>query len=120
MRKHSKAQKYLNQAAFNLYQTSEASYKTILLVFTNYNPNEHLLGLLVSMAEKDNRALRNIFPKKTKREEKLFELLDYAYIGARYDPKYRIAKDDLEYLSGCVRMLLELTEKICLKKIESF
>ncbi|HDY89782.1 MAG TPA: HEPN domain-containing protein [bacterium] len=120
LRKHSKGQKYLSQAAFNLHQTAEASYKTILLVFTNYNPNEHLLGLLGSMAAKHNRAIKNIFPKKTKREEKLFELLDYAYIGARYDPRYRIEKEDLEYLSERVRILLELTERICLKKIEGF
>ncbi len=68
---------YLNeedykQAAFLLHQATEASYKTILLVFTNYNPNEHLLGLLGSMAEEHNRSLKNIFPKKTKKEENLF------------------------------------------------
>ncbi len=110
----------LKGAAFHLHQAAEASYKTILLVFTNYNPNEHLLGLLGSMAEEHDKDLKGIFPKKTKREEKLFELLDYAYIGARYDPRYRIAKEDLEYLSERVRMLLELTEKICIKKIEGF
>ncbi len=113
-------EKMLSLAAFNLHQATETSYKTILLVFTNYNPNEHLLGLLGSMAEEHNRALKNIFPKKTKREEKLFELLDYAYIGARYDPRYRIEKEDLEYLSERVRILLELTERICIKKIKSF
>ena len=55
-------------AAFQLHQAAEASYKTILLVFTNYNPNEHLLGLLGSMAEEHNRDLKGIFPKKTKKE----------------------------------------------------
>ncbi len=112
--------KQYSLAAFNLHQASEASYKAILLVFTNYNPNEHLLGLLGSMAEEHNRDLKDIFPKKTKREEKLFELLDYAYIGARYDPRYRITKEDLKYLSERVKILLELTEKICKEKIESF
>ncbi len=107
-------------AAFQLHQTVEASYKTILLVFTNYNPNEHLLGLLGSMASKHGRGLKNIFPRKTKRDEELFELLDYAYIGARYDPEYKITKEELEYLSECVAKLLKITEKICKAKIENF
>jgi len=107
-------------AAFMLHQATESSYKTILLVFTNYNPNEHLLGLLGSMAAKHGTALKDIFPNKTEKDEELFKLLDYAYIGARYDPDYRIAKDELEYLSQCVKMLLEITENICTAKIKGF
>ena len=64
----------------------------ILLVFTNYNPNEHLPGLLGSMAARHDRTLKKIFPRKTDKEQKLFELLDYAYIGARYDSSYKITK----------------------------
>jgi len=50
----------------------------------------------------------------------LFELLDYAYIGARYDRQYKITKEQLEQLAPCVKKLHELTESICKKKIESF
>ena len=107
-------------AAFQLHQTAEISYKTILLVFTNYNPNEHLLGLLGEMAVEHNQSLEDIFPKETKKQEELFDLLDYAYIGARYDPDYKIAKEDLEYLSERVKLLLKITEEICTAKIESF
>ncbi len=46
-------------------------------------------------------------------------MLDYAYIGGRYDPEYKISKEDLEYLSGRVKLLMELTEKFCHEKIES-
>ena len=108
------------QAAFHLHQATESSYKTILLVFSNYNPNEHLLGLLSSMAAEYDTALKGIFPRKTKQEQDRFELLDSAYIGARYDPDYRISKEDLEYLSARVKLLLDLTERICKAKIESF
>jgi ferritin-like metal-binding protein YciE len=51
---------------------------------------------------------------------KLFELLDYAYIGARYDMHYKITKEQLEQLSPCVKKLHEVTERICKEKIESF
>jgi hypothetical protein len=46
-------------------------------------------------------------------------LLDYAYIGARYDPKYRISKDDLEVLANSAEKLLELTETVCVKRINA-
>ena len=49
-----------------------------------------------------------------------FILLDYAYIGARYDPKYRISKEDLEILAVSVKKLLELTERVCKQKINGF
>ena len=107
-------------AAFNLHQTTEHSYKTILLVFTNYNPHEHLLGSLGKMASKHNSALNNIFPLETREEQGLFDLLEYAYIGARYDPRYVITGEELEYLAKRVKFLLDLTEKICKAKIESF
>ncbi|MDD5596426.1 MAG: HEPN domain-containing protein [Victivallaceae bacterium] len=107
-------------AAFNLHQTTEHSYKTILLVFTNYNPREHLLGPLGRMASKHDAALKNIFPLETREEQRLFDLLEYAYIGARYDPAFRICKEELEYLAERVKPLLNLTAKICKAKIESF
>ena len=102
-----------------LHQAAEASYKTICLVFTNYNPNEHFLRLLGSFAAEHESALRKVFPQKTKQDEERFRLLEYAYIGARYDPDYRITRDDLEILSKRVRFLLEITERICKKRIEA-
>ena len=107
-------------AAFNLHQAAEHSYKTVLLVFTNYLPNEHWLGLLSPMAAGQDSSLAGIFPCGTKEEEDRFRLLDEAYIGGRYDPKYRITQEDLEILAVYVRKLLDLTEKVCKQKIESF
>ena len=67
-----------------------------------------------------DRGLRSIFPRETEEQEYLFDLLDYAYIGARYDPDYKITKKQLEYLAKCVKKLHEVTERICKEKIESF
>ena len=107
-------------AAFNLHQATEAAYKTVLLVFTNYSPDEHFLHKLCYMALKYHAELAEIIPRKTEEEDKRFELLDLAYIGARYQPGYRITKEDLEYLGPCVRRLLDVTETICRSKLESF
>ena len=107
-------------AAFMLHQATETFYKTIFLVFENYCPNKHMLRKLGKMAHKHNANLHNIFPRDTEEQKKRFELLDLAYIGARYNPAYKITADDLEYLSKRVTMLLDMTEKMCKEKIESF
>ncbi len=110
---------WYKKAAFILHQALEASYKTILLVFSNYLPDDHYLsGLGMSVARK-HPAFKNIFLKNTKKQKDRFELLELAYIGARYDPKYHISKEDSLTLAKDVKKLIDLTEKICKGKIQS-
>lgn len=111
---------FLGQAAFHLHQAAEHSYKTILLVFTNYNPQEHYLGILGKTTAKYHSNLPPLFPKKTQKEKDRFKLLEYAYIGGRYDPSYRISKEDLEILAKDVKKLLSITEEICTEKMKKF
>jgi predicted nucleotidyltransferase/HEPN domain-containing protein len=120
LKQSSKDKKYLSRAAFELHQASEHAYKTILLVCTNYNPNEHYLRILGRMNAKYHSELPNLFPKKTQKEKDRFKLLEYAYIGGRYDLSYRISKEDLEILSKDVKKLLKITEEICKEKIQKF
>jgi hypothetical protein len=86
---------------------------------TNHCPQEHHLDILADLAADYCPQLKGIIPHQTKRQKDLFELLDYAYIGARYDREYKITKEQLEQLAPCVVELHELTEKICKEKIES-
>ncbi len=116
---------YLNKAkfskaAFLLNQSTESAYKTILLVFTNYAPHEHYLSLLGNYAVDEHKLFADIFPLDTKAQRDRFNLLDYAYIGARYDPAFKVGKGDLELLAECVKKLIELAKKICEEKIQSF
>ena len=108
---------WYKKAAFNLHQTCESAYKTILLVFTNYCPLEHCLIELGKDAKQYSTKLENIF-KDT--EEERFKLLNYAYIGARYDINYKISKEDLGYLAQEVKKLLNVTKEICEEKIKNF
>ena len=61
-----------------------------------------------------------VFPREAASEKELFELLDCAYIGARYDLGYKITKRQLEQLTPYVQKLHEVTERNCVAKIESF
>ncbi len=107
-------------AAFLLNQSAEACFKAALLVCTSYIPNEHHLNVLGKHCKKYGINLLDVFPLETSAQRELFELLDYAYIGARYDRDYKITKEQLQQLATCVQKLHEVTEKICKEKIESF
>lgn len=111
--RYDKSEKAPSLAAFNLHQASEHAYKTILLVFTLYNPNEHFLAILGKECEQYCPEIKNLFPKNTEEEKDRFKLLEYVYIGGRYDPKYKISKEDLEILAEDVKKLLNLTKKVC-------
>jgi len=64
--------------------------------------------------------LAGILPRETEGQKELFELLDYAYIGARYHDDYKITPQELKYLARCVELLKEQTETSCDIKMESF
>lgn len=106
-------------ASFQLHQSVESSYKAILLVFTNYNPNEHFLWMLGQRTSKYHPDLKTLFPKKNQKDKDRFKLLDDAYIGGRYDPDFKISKQDLAILAKDVKKLLALTEIVCQRKIQN-
>ena len=108
------------KAAFYLHQAAESAYKSVLLVFSNHCPSEHFLEFLGKNAEKYHRLMSNIFAKVSKEDEERFKLLEYAYIGGRYDPNYKITQKDLELLAKDVKKLLELTKEVCEEKIAGF
>lgn len=107
----------LRRAAFNLNQATESAYKCILLVFTLYNPHEHLLSLLGRMAGRHAPVFEAIFPQDTTEHRHYFDQLDRAYIGSRYHPRFKVTREELDYLAPRVAELLAVTEKICREEI---
>ncbi len=108
------------KAAFELHQAVERFYDATLLVFTNYRPRLHDLEKLSHMAAGHDPAFLTVFPLATAEQKECFELLRRAYVEARYNPGYKITKEQLEYLAQRVQKLRDLTEKICEARIESY
>lgn len=111
---------YYKEAAFLLHQATERFYVVILLVFTDYKPKIHDIEELGKQVEKLNSAFESVFPKNTPVKKRLFELLQKAYIDSRYNMNYKIEKEELEYLSERVKVLRDLTERICMERIGEF
>jgi len=108
------------KAAFLLHQAAESFYKTVLLVFTNYLPKGHYLDSLGSSVCAFSPKFLTVFPMATDEQKRCFDLLNEAYVRARYDSGYKITKQQLEYLAARVKKLQRLTKAVCRKKIESF
>ncbi|HBS88050.1 MAG: hypothetical protein A2W91_09950 [Bacteroidetes bacterium GWF2_38_335] len=106
-----------NKAAFELHQATERFYMTLILVYTDYKPKLHDLYKLDGMAAKIDSGFKNVFPRTTAEEKRLFDLLKRAYIDSRYKLDYNITKGELEWLAERVKILRELTERVCLRVI---
>ena len=112
-------EKYVD-SAFDLHQAAENFFNCSILVLSDYKPKTHKLEDLNKLCSSQSNQFLNIFPKATKEQKECFELLDDAYIGARYNPNYKIIREQLEYLIIRVKKLKDITEKVCKEKINSF
>ena len=112
------------QAAFLLHQTAERLYHCVLLVVMLYSPKSHKLNFLRSQAEQLDGGLIGVWPRRTKFEQRCFELLRRAYVDARYSPHYKISAEELAWLGERVTVLQDLVKATCeeqlmMLKIES-
>lgn len=107
-------------AAFMLHQATEHLYNTILLVFVHYKPKTHDLEALRRLTHALEERFITAFPLTTAEEKRLFKLLCDAYIDARYKKSYTITEQELTRLAAQVKMLQQLTEKLCTEKMHTF
>ena len=112
----------LGLASFYTQQVVEMCYTAIEMVFTHYNPYEHNIETLRAGVVKFDSRLEEVLPYKTEEQKKLFDYLNFAYIGGRYrsEEEFPITQEQLDYWSKEAQKLLDLTEEICRDKIEYF
>ncbi|WP_300998266.1 HEPN domain-containing protein [Hyphomonas sp.] len=108
----------LRDAAFLLHQAVERTYTCLLLVETNYSPSTHSIKFLRSLAEQVSPDLIAAWPRETKQDRRLFELLKRAYVDARYSEHYAITAEELAWLGERAEILQALVEKRARGKIE--
>ncbi|MFA6032035.1 MAG: HEPN domain-containing protein [Myxococcota bacterium] len=108
---------FLKPAAFDLHQTTEFLYHTVLLVVTFYTPHVHNLGFLRTQAERLDRRLTYVWPMDNRKQRAMFEKLKEAYVKARYSKHYRISEEELTWLGERVEDLGRTVHKICSERI---
>lgn len=101
-------------ASFMLHQATESYLKTIPLVYILYGYKEHDLEYLLDKCKPFTMELSQVFPRDTEEEERLFKLLQRAYIESRYNKKnFIVTEADIDALIPKIELLRDLTEKVC-------
>ena len=98
-------------ASFNLHQACENYYNSIILTFTLYSPKEHSLIKLSARAKTHSLESSKAFPRNTEEEKRLFDLLQDAYVQARYSLHFRITQEDIEALIPKVELLRDIARQ---------
>ena len=113
---------FLLRASFSLQQTIEMCYNAIEMVFSHYTPHEHNLFALRDRNIKHHHRLKGVFFYEDEEKKKMFEQLNYAYIGGRYrnEKDFPVDMDKIDFWKQETEKFLRMTEEICLEKIEGF
>jgi len=108
-----------NDAAFLMHQTTERLYHCLLQTLTLYSPKSHKLKFLRSQAEPLELDLIAVWPRDTKFARRCFELLQQAYVNARYSPHYKITPQELEWIGERIALLQKLVKDACERHIDA-
>lgn len=107
-------------AAFMLHQACENYYHTIQLVFELDNNKQHNLSKLSALVKKYSNELEKVFPRDTKEEKRLFNLIKSSYVEGRYNHDFEVTKADIDALIPKVELLRDITQQICEQKIKEY
>lgn len=107
-------------ASFNLHQACENYYNSIILTFTLYSPKEHSLIKLSARAKTHSLESSKAFPRNTEEEKRLFDLLQDAYVQARYSLHFRITQEDIEALIPKIELLRDIARQCCEERIKVY
>ena len=108
----------LHLAAFNLHQAVETAYSCYLLTLTNYSPPSHNLKFLRGLSEDRDRRLVDIWPREQQRFTAWYNILNEAYVKARYSKQFEISEEALAWLQERTAELHILIETLCSEHIE--
>lgn len=107
-------------AAFLLHQTTEHALRALLVSLTGLTAYGHNLKSLIRHSCFCAPDLDIIFPKNTDEEKELFDLLNTAYVSARYSPNYEISQDQVMLLLDRVNAILAQTEQSFEERLKTF
>lgn len=107
-------------ASFHLHQSTEHFFRTIELVFTLYSPKEHKLAEFMNRCKRFTTEIFKALPRDTPEEERLFKLLERAYVESRYNPDFEITKEDIDALLPKVEHLRDIVERVCTAQIDYY
>jgi HEPN domain-containing protein len=99
-------------AAFMLHQATEQALQTLFRITTGLYIHTHNPDKLLRYCFMLSYKLPAVFPRTNEKNERLFQLLQKAYIDTRYKDDYIIRTNDLLVITERVRNLLEILKNL--------
>ena len=106
------ANEWYEQAVFDLHQSLEHACAAILRVIMGFRPTSHNISRLLGLIGNFSQDLIMVFPRQTKEEMDLFNILNRAYSESRYNDKYIVSVEVANILRVRVTDFLSIAEKI--------
>ena len=103
------------EAAFLFHQSIEQAYAALLLILTNYSPASHNVKFLRSLAEDQAQELAEVWPRDQQRFIAWFNIINEAYVKARYSRHFEITHEALQLLA---ERLSDLIGCVCRSRLE--
>jgi HEPN domain-containing protein len=106
-------------AAFLLHQATECVYEAVILTFWGFKPTTHNIAKLRRYSCSCSSRLADVFRPNSESEAKLFNLLQSAYVDARYK-EYVISKTEVDSILEQVNELLKISSDVCKNKMREY
>lgn len=111
------SQQHYQMAAFLLHQATEHALMALLLVMTGYRFHTHNLDKLFRYSGAFSLDVCGLFPRNTPEETALFQLLQKAYVDARYKQDYVITESQTLVLVYRVQQLVEMVRLVSSRQL---
>lgn len=104
-------------SSFHLHQATENFLRVVPMVFILYGHKSHDLETLLKACKPYTEEIYKVFPRDTSEEERLFKLLQRAYVESRYNPDFEITKEDIDALLPKIECLRDVVERVCKERL---
>jgi uncharacterized protein len=104
-------------AAFHLHQATEQIYSAVIRFTTGLLVQTHNLEKLYRYSKYLLPGLKDLFPRDTEFERNIFQCLQKAYLGARYDADYSVKYKGVSQLYERIKKLLILCQGVKQKRL---
>ncbi len=109
----------LKESAFLIHQSIEQAYAGLLLVLTHYSPASHNITFLRRLAEGQRPELAEVWPNGEQRYRAWYNIINSAYVKARYSPHFEISAEALTWMLKRTNQLIDRIEQICADHLET-
>lgn len=109
-----------NLSSFMLHQATENFLHAIPLVHELYGYKDHKLSALLTACKRHTVEPYTAFPMDTPEDKRLFDLLQDAYVQARYNDEFVVTKADIDALIPKIELLRDIVEKVCKVRINYY